>query len=149
MFGRNTSSQRTPSYNLNGARFLVNLFQFVCVSLRVQKLWVFSLWHQDVVAAADPPPSLQIQVRKGIITEFLGTPSDFSINMPNGMQMTFTNSYYGVPILFESWAPKSAREFAGSFLGIVLAAFCMRALIFARSYLNSEYWGKTTGVRSP
>jgi hypothetical protein len=62
------------------------------------------------------------------------------------MQMTFTNSYYGAPILFESWAPKSSREFAGSFLAITLAAFCFRALIYSRAYLNSEYWSKATGV---
>ena len=65
------------------------------------------------------------------------------IATPIGMQMVFTTSYVGAPILFQQWTPSTTGGFVGSFFAIVVAAFVMRLLIFARSYLNSEYWGRS------
>jgi Ctr copper transporter family len=69
--------------------------------------------------------------------------------MSGGMQMVFTGAYRGAPILFSSWAPKSAGGFVGSFIAIFLAAFCFRALVFIKSYLTAEYWGRSIGVVFP
>lgn len=62
--------------------------------------------------------------------------------------MVFTKEYIGAPILFSSWAPKSAGAFARSFIAIFLAAFCFRALVFLKSYVTAEYWSKNIGVCS-
>jgi hypothetical protein len=63
-----------------------------------------------------------------------------------GMQMVFTTSYVGEPILFDRWAPTNIAAFVGSFFAIVLVAFSMRLLIFVRSYLNFQYWSRSGGV---
>jgi len=65
------------------------------------------------------------------------------------MQMVFTNEYIGAPILFSSWAPKSAGAFTGSFIAVFLAAFLFRAIVFLKAYLTAEYWSKTIGVSFP
>lgn len=70
-------------------------------------------------------------------------------DVSGGMQMVFTSEYLGAPILFSSWAPKSAGAFAGSFIAVFLAAFCFRTIVFLKSYLTTEYWSKTVGVSSP
>jgi hypothetical protein len=64
-----------------------------------------------------------------------------------GMQMAFTTSYNGVPILFEKWAPKTPAAFVGSLFAIGLAAFCLRALAFIRAHVAVEHWGTSPGVR--
>lgn len=61
--------------------------------------------------------------------------------------MVFTNNFAGVPILFEHWTPKTIGAFVGSFIAIVIVSFCIRLLIFVRSYLNAEVWSKLTLVR--
>ena len=58
------------------------------------------------------------------------------------MQMYFTTSYDGVPILFEKLAPTTLAAFVGSLFVIALAAFCLRTVVFIRAYLIIEYWGK-------
>ena len=60
--------------------------------------------------------------------------------------MVFTNSFAGVPILFERWSPKTPSGFVGSFIAIVSAAFSMRILVFLRSHLNGEIWNKSTVI---
>jgi hypothetical protein len=62
------------------------------------------------------------------------------------MQMTFTNSFQGVPILFDQWAPRTAVAFAWSWIAIFASAVCMRGLIFARSTLLAERWKKVSPV---
>lgn len=61
-----------------------------------------------------------------------------------GMQMVFTNSFVGTPILFEGWSPKTPGGFVGTFIAIVFAAFIMRLFMFLRSHLNAEIWNKST-----
>jgi Ctr copper transporter family len=63
------------------------------------------------------------------------------------MQMAFTTSYNGVPILFEKWAPKTPAGFVGSLFAVGLAAFCLRALAFIRAHVAAEYWAASPGVR--
>jgi len=58
------------------------------------------------------------------------------------MQMTFTTSFKGVPILFDQWAPQTTAAFALSWFAIFLSAIGMRGLIFIRAYLSTEHWGK-------
>jgi len=71
------------------------------------------------------------------------------VEMSGGMQMVFTGAYRGAPILFSSWAPNSAGGFVGSFIAIFLAALFFRALVFLKSYLTAEYWGRRIGVVFP
>ena len=63
------------------------------------------------------------------------------------MQMSFTNSYRGVPILFESWGPSTKGGFVGSFLAIILVTLVMRALIFLRAHLEAQHWSKSVVSR--
>jgi Ctr copper transporter family len=72
--------------------------------------------------------------------------TNHSNTLSRGMQMVFTNSFIGAPILFEQWAPKTPGAFVGSMIAIVIASFCMRFLIFVKSFLNSECWSKSTVV---
>ena len=60
-----------------------------------------------------------------------------------GMQMVFTTSYKGDPVLFDRWAPRTLGAFIGALIVIMLSAFCLRALIFTKSYLNAEHWGRS------
>jgi hypothetical protein len=61
-----------------------------------------------------------------------------------GMQMVFTNSFAGAPILFEGWSAKTPGGFVGTFIIIVLAAFIMRLLMFLRSHFNAKLWSNST-----
>jgi hypothetical protein len=79
----------------------------------------------------------------------VGVDSSDVDEMSGGMQMVFTSAYRGAPILFSTWAPKSAGGFIGSLIAIVIAAFCFRALVFLKSHLTAEYWSKSIGVISP
>jgi hypothetical protein len=60
--------------------------------------------------------------------------------------MVFTNAFSGVPILFDKWAPTGVGGFVGSIFAIAFSAFILRMLIFARSYLNYEYWNAVNPV---
>lgn len=51
------------------------------------------------------------------------------------MQMTFTTSFEGVPILFERWTPRTMTAFAGSLIAIFASALTMRALLYVQCYL--------------
>jgi len=56
-----------------------------------------------------------------------------------GMQMTFTTEWKSSPILFDSWAPETATEFAGAFIAIVIIAFILRALLALRTYIENHW----------
>ena len=62
------------------------------------------------------------------------------------MQMVFTNAFAGAPILFEKWVPTGAGGLAASLVAITVSAFILRTLIFARSYLNYEYWNMVNPI---
>jgi len=60
--------------------------------------------------------------------------------MEMSMTMTFTNSYIGVPILFEKWKANNAMEFAGSLVIIVLTGVTIKLLLLLKEYLNERHW---------
>ena len=78
----------------------------------------------------------------GLIPLFLKHVTNRVSSSAAGMQMTFTTSFKGVPILFDQWAPQTTAAFALSWLAIFLSAIGMRGLIFIRAYLSTEHWGK-------
>ncbi|CCG83622.1 putative Ctr copper transporter [Taphrina deformans PYCC 5710] len=55
------------------------------------------------------------------------------------MSMVFTTSYSGVPILFESWAPKDNGAFVGAWFAIFFWAILFRALIWMRSVFETRW----------
>lgn len=76
------------------------------------------------------------------------TLTDLELTLSSGgMQMVFTNSFAGAPILFEGWSPKTPSGFVGTFIIIVLAAFIMRLLVFFRSHFNAKIWSNSTVLK--
>lgn len=60
-----------------------------------------------------------------------------------GMAMTF-NSIWKIPILFDSWHPTTREELFGALLAIFVAAFTLRGLMAARTWLELRKWPNQT-----